>query len=112
MAVGCPQRPSQQSSENAGDYIRAARVSFWVDADHLPVFDCFVEFPLHWTPRIYLAVLKLSILRNDVCLCNIQQPTFFTLGTVHMLFGAQLDVVMSILQTRHAFILVLGGLLC
>jgi hypothetical protein len=60
-------RLTQQSSPGSHT---VAQLAFWVDENVLPVFDCCVEYPTNWSPRIYLAALKVSILFHNSCLCD------------------------------------------
>jgi hypothetical protein len=87
-------------------------VAFWVDETHQPCYQVHLNVPGDWTPRLYLAMMNLTIRKYQ---CIISSPKKVlggytqTLNSVHWLFHRHVPYVMHLLSEEHAFRFIYGG---
>ena len=96
----------QQSSEATRRFVR---VAFWVDDRSVPVYETTTHYPENWTPYIFLSALKLTIKRNHLVHCDYRSPHAAVLNEVHFLFSGTLENALEVLESKNAFLLVMGG---
>ena len=88
------------------------KVSFWSANSDQPVHEAIVSVPLEWSPRIFLAAIRLTVTqRNNVCLYKVTDtpPGYCRINEVHWLYENITATTRSILEEQHAFVFIFGG---
>lgn len=87
-------------------------VVFWLHDERYPIYSILVSAPISWSPRTYLAALKLTIQRRRMVIAAPDMAfgsLRATLNEVHWMFLLPFSECLEILGQENAFSRVTGG---
>eukprot|EP00527_Entomoneis_sp_CCMP2396_P004288 CAMPEP_0198140690 /NCGR_PEP_ID=MMETSP1443-20131203/3828_1 /TAXON_ID=186043 /ORGANISM="Entomoneis sp., Strain CCMP2396" /LENGTH=171 /DNA_ID=CAMNT_0043803201 /DNA_START=29 /DNA_END=544 /DNA_ORIENTATION=- len=101
--------------DDGSQEIHEAYITFWLDTTGASVFSVAVPVPCSWTARLYMAVLRNTVIKRKLVILapdNIHgAKDALTLNEVHWLFGCSVDEVEEVLNEEgHCFPCVNGSL--